>query len=1083
MLAVAPGNVPYLKNKLQNQHTGSIKVKMNYHFIKPNYCHRHPAAFIFSAIFLLVSFIATAQNITLSGKVTDQQTKLPLAGATVHIKGTTHEVVTNENGEFNFLTAQKLPLTYVISYVGYQTLEIVQQTPGNFSAALQEGNNLLNEVVISGYTTQNKKVYTGAASQVKAAQLENRPAQSFDQLLEGQASGISIIQPSGTLNSTPVFRVRGINSISAGIYPLIVIDGVVTFTGLVGGTVGNNPLADLNPNDIESIDILKDASATVIYGSRAANGVVVITTKKGRQGKAKVNYDGWVSFSRPYNLPELLNAQDYVTIKNEAMVNAGKPAGFALQTLADGTTVNTDWYKVAYHTGVSQGYNLSLSGASASTKYFVSLGYTDQNGIVRTNGFDHKVVRLNLDHELLKRVTVGTHVSFSNSVNTGPNTGSLPGQYLGITALARATNILPPNVPVYKPDGSYNIEDASRVGYGANNNNPSSPGYVGTLNVYNLQLILDKDKYSSENNSLIGDVYADWSIVKGLDLKTSYGLNNLNVENLAFQNPLHGDVPGGRAANSNSKYKRSDWITTLTFDKTVAERHHFKLLGGYEEIYTTIDAWGATRTGITDPFFDSYQGGWTTITASNTTQGINGFISYFSNFNYDLDKKYLISASYRRDGYSGLPKANKYGNFFGGSVGWNVSEENFFQRSSLAKWISYLKVRGSYGQVGNINIGDFPSLGLYAAGTYTGIPTLGLAQAGNPDLQWETSNKADIGLNIAFLHGRITVEADYYKNVIDGLVLDSKQAPSRGIPNNSISANIGSMYNQGVEVTVAAGILKTKNVQWNAALNLSTLRNRVTTLAAGSDIYVASIFGIQNLTREGYSIGSVFAVPTTGVNPANGYRVFINSKGEEVQYNHAGTNRWTYVKDGNPAPAINNYSDGRIYGPSLPTYYGGFNNSVSYKEFDLNVGIVFSGGNKLYNGTRANLTDQRYFNNGTFIKNRWTTPGQVTDVPKLIYGDNVSTGFSITNSAYVEDGSFAKLKNLSIGYHLPVQKITRNAISSARLYVQGSNLLTITSYRGSDPESSINGNSIDSGKDHNTVVNATVYTIGLNVGF
>lgn len=521
----------------------------------------------------------------------------------------------------------------------------------------------------------------------------------------------------------------------------------------------------------------------------------------------------------------------------------------------------------------------------------------------------------------------------------------------------------------------------------------------------------------------------------------------------------------------------------MTYDRKFWTRHNVKVLAGYEEIYTTLNGWGATRTGVTDPFFETYQGGWTSITASNNSQGESGFKSYFSNLNYDFDNRYLVSASYRRDGYSGLPEANKYGNFFGGSVGWNISEENFFQESSLNNIISYLKIRASYGQVGNINIGDFPSLGLYGSSTYAGIPTLGLSQAGNSNLKWETSNKSDIGFNISFLKGRLTIEADYYKNVIDGLVLDAKQAPSRGIPGNSISANVGSMYNQGIELTVNAQILNGKAFQWNANLNFSTLKNNVTALSGGSDIYVPSNFGIQNVTREGYSIGSIFAVPTTGVNPANGYRIFINSKGEQVQYNHGGANKWTYVKDGSAAPAINNYTDGIIYGPSLPTYYGGFNNTLRYNDFDLNIGIVFSGGNKMYNGTRANLTDQRYFNNGAFILNRWTKPGQITDVPKLIYGDNVSTGFSITNSAYVEDGSYVKLKNLSLGYRLPVQQITRNAISSARVYVQGSNLFTITKYRGSDPESSINGNSIDSGKDHNTVVNASVLTFGINVGF
>jgi TonB-dependent starch-binding outer membrane protein SusC len=1025
-----------------------------------------------------------AQNRAISGIVRGEEDAQPLVGVSVSVKGTVLGTQTDIEGKFTLqVPAENSKL--VFTYVGFLAQEVEFKGEANLNVVLKSDTRQLSEVVISGYSSQSKKVFTGAASQVKAEQLENRPAQSFDQLLGGQAAGVNIVQPSGVLNNTPVFRIRGINSISSGIYPLIIVDGVAVFTGLVGGTIGNNPLADINPNDIETIDILKDASATAIYGSRAANGVVVITTKKGKQGKTKVNYDGWVSFSKPFNLPTLLNATDYVTIKNEAMANAGRTPGFALQTLADGRTVSTDWYDVAYQTGVSQNHNLNFSGATPGTNYFVSVAYSNQEGIVKTNTFEHKVVRLNLNHELLKNVTVGTNVAYSNSYNAGPNTGSLPGQYIGTAALSRMTYILPPNVSAYKEDGSYNIQDLVRVGYGANNSNPASPGFVGTINAYNLQLILDKDRYTSESNSLVGNVFAEWQLLKDFKLKTSYGLNQLNVENIGFQNPFHGDSgpSGGIGTNSNSKFNRSDWVNTLAYNKSFAGKHNLSFLLGYEEIKTTINAWGATRTGLTDPFFTSYQGGWTNVAASGNTQGVNGFVSYFSNLNYDFNRKYLFSISYRRDGYSGLPETNRFGDFIGGSAGWNVSEENFFKTSGLSEVISNLKLRASYGQVGNINIGDFPALGLYSASTYAGTATLGFSQAGNSNLQWETSTKTDFGLSISLLNGRISLEADYYKSVIDGLVLDSRQAPSRGIPNNSISANVGSMYNQGIELGLNLQVIRQGDFSWDANLNFSTLQNKVTALSSGNDIYVPSIFGIQNLTRVGYSVGSVFAVPTVGVNPDNGYRIFLNSKGEQVQYNHGGTARWTYVKDGSAAPAINNYTDGTIQGPSLPTYYGGFNNTLSYKAFDLNIGIIFSGGNKIYNGARSNLLDQRYFNNGTFVLERWTKAGQVTDIPKLIYGDNVSTGFSITNSACVEDGSFIKLKNLSLGYRLPVQQLTKNKLSSARIYAQGSNLFTLTNYSGSDPEISINGNSIDSGKDHNSVVNATVFTFGINIGF
>ena len=376
---------------------------------------------IHSILFLFIPFITFSQqnnkitdkstskynqelqnNVSFSGKVIDARTKTFLTGSTVHILGTTHEVSTDNKGEFKFITGQKYPLVLVVSYVGYQTQQVQVKNSGFVTIQLQYTESDLKEVTVSsGYATQSKKDFTGAAAQVNASQLENKPAQSFEQLLGGQAAGVDIIQPGSALNNTPVFRIRGINSISSGIYPLIVLDGITLFTGSAGGAVGNDPLADINPNDIETIDILKDASATAIYGSRAANGVVVITTKKGKKGKAKVTYDTWFSSSTAYNLPHLLNATDYVTIKNEARVNAGLSAGFALQKNPDSSIVNTNWYDVAYHAGLSQSHNVSISGANDQTSYYFSAGYTDQNGFIRNNNFNRKIARLNIIKDIL----------------------------------------------------------------------------------------------------------------------------------------------------------------------------------------------------------------------------------------------------------------------------------------------------------------------------------------------------------------------------------------------------------------------------------------------------------------------------------------------------------------------------------------------------------------------------------------------------------------------------------------------------------------------------------------------------------
>lgn len=1040
------------------------------------------------------------QDRMVTGIVSASEQGSPLDGVSIVVKGTSIMTQTAANGFFS-IRVPRAANTLTFTHIGYGPLDFsVGSENKKIVVKLSSAAKELTDVVVSsGYASQSKRDFTGAASQINSSKLENRPAQSFTQLLGGQAAGVDIVQPTSTLNNPPVLRIRGINSISSGIYPLVIVDGVTVFTGSAGTAVGNDPLSDINPSDIETIDVLKDASATAIYGSRAANGVLVITTKKGKKGRSKVTVDSWVSFNSAYNLPKLLSATDYVAIKNEARINAGLSPGFALQKNADSSVVNTNWYDVAYHTGVSQNENVNFSGANETTSYYFSVGYSNQNGFIRTNSYTRKIARLNIDHKLLSSVTIGSNISYSNSFNSGPNTGAVPpnsitapggnsvnSQYIGTEPLARLTYILPPNVRAVNPDGTYNINpNNGTIGYGANSSS------LGVFNAWNEQTVLDLDKNTSENNAFIGNVYGEWTILKGLKFKTTYGIDNLTVENKGFLNPYSGDgatarpniIGGGSATNTDTKLNTTDWANTLIYGFSIHENHHIHILAGYEEIHKTINGWGAARTGITDPYYSDYQGGWSGITSSGNVQSESGLKSVFSNLNYDYGRRYLLSLNFRRDGLSALAAGHKWGNFGGGSVGWNVSEEEFFKQSSVYNVLNGLKLRASYGVVGNSNIADYAALSQYSSATYEGLASLYFSQAGNPNLKWETSKKTDIGLNLAFLGNKISFETDYYKNVTDGLILNSPLAASLGIPGSSIAANVGSLYNTGVEFGLNVHLVSNKIFRWDMNLNFSTLKNKVTSLGGGGDIYPTSIstFGIQNITRVGYSIGSIFAVPTLGINPVNGNRLYLNQQNQELQYN-AITKTFTNL-DGTAATAIDNYKDGRIFGPSLPTYFGGFNNTLAYENFDLNIGINFAGGNKLYNGTKATLADQRYFNNGTFILNRWTKPGQITDVPKLVYGDNFSTGFSSSNSARVEDGAYIKLKNISLGYTIPLSEAALSKISSIHFYVQASNVFTITKYTGSDPEISINGNSINSGKDQNVPPNARTITVGLNVGF
>jgi len=670
----------------------------------------------------------------------------------------------------------------------------------------------------------------------------------------------------------------------------------------------------------------------------------------------------------------------------------------------------------------------------------------------------------------------------------GPNTGAVAGntlssstyntEYIANEPLGRMTYVLPPNVPVYNADGSYSIQNGISVGYGAN-----IPAVIGTINAYNLAMVQDLDLTTSISRSLLGNVYGELDITKKIMLRTSYGLNTINLENKLFLNPTHGGgaAYNGVATNIASDLSRTDWANTITYKDTYADDHYFTLLGGYERIKTTVNSWGASQSNITDTYYTHYQGSYANISPIANELSENALLSYFTNLNYNFKNKYFLTLNYRIDGLSALAEGNKYGNFGGGAVSWNIMEESFFKDSKIKSLIDTFKLRASYGIVGNSEVGSYPSIGTYNSSTYGGAPTLGYSQTANPNLKWETSSKLDLGLNFTMLNDRISVEFDYYNNKIKDLILKAPQSLSAGIPNNYINENVGGMYNRGFEVGVNALAVNANNFSWNVNLNLSTLKNKVTSLV--SDVFVPSVFGVQNMTRVGYSIGSVFAVPNKGVNPENGQMIFINSNGREVQYNHVGSPKWTYL-DGSAAPAIDNYKDGVMQGPSLPKIFGGLNNTFKYKNFVLGVNLTFAQGNKLYNGTRTTNSDQRYFNNGEFIKNRWTHPGQVTDIQKLYYGDNVSAGFSFSSTSKEEDGSYLKFKNVYIGYNVPLSlEFLKNTFSSVYVYLQGSNLYTFTKYRGSDPEVSINGNSINSGKDQNVPPNAQVFALGLNVGF
>jgi TonB-linked SusC/RagA family outer membrane protein len=967
----------------------------------------------------------------------------------------------------------------VFSFAGYTTQEVALGASNVLDVKLSSGIGL-DEVVVVGYGTQQKRNITGTVSSIKGEDISSLPVQSFDQALQGRAVGVNVSLPNGVLNNAPVFRIRGVNSINLSSYPLIVIDGVPTFTGdQTQNSAANNPLSNLNPNDIESMEILKDASATAIYGSRASAGVVLITTKRGKKGKTKINYDVSTSWTTAARVQKVLNADEFVMIKNEARRNAGEADAFFLDTI-NGQKVDTKWADLIYQTGFSHNHSLNLSGGNDNTNYYISLGHTQQEGMIRTNTFSRSSARISFDHKISNRVKTGGVIGYSQNGNRAPNTGSLPGQGFNSGGLARIAFNLAPNVAAYNADGSYNINSANQTGQGKNT--------VG-VQWQNPVALIDLNNFTSNSNQIQANIFAQVDIVKGLYFKTLYGLDNLAVENKTYQSSIHGDgfTQGGFAFNGSIKNNRWNWQNFLNYDVNLDSKNNINVLLGNEQQYTSLDGWGASRSAQTDPYFQTYQGTYSVINPAGNFQSENYLLSYFGRLNYAYDKLFSTTLNVRQDEYSAFATGQKRGIFWGGSLGLTISELDFWKNNSLLKDINYFKLRGSYGTVGNNQgINDFASYGLYNSGLYGTTGTISLNQIARPNLSWETSTKTDIGAVFGILNDRFTGEITYFVNEINGLITSVPQAPSKGIPDNGLLTNVGSMTSKGWEFGVNGTILKNKNFKWTSNINLTLIKNNVDELYNNTDIFgITSSLEQTNVTRVGQSVGSLFVVPTAGVNPANGRRIFVNSAGRQVQYLHlGGTNAWTYVDDNSVAPAISIARDGVVMGPTLPTWFGAWNNTFSAYGFDLEIQTQYSGGNYIYNGSKAGMRDMRVWNNHTDVLNRWQKTGDVTDIPRVVWTDNVSNGSAIQISENVEKGDFLRIRNITLAYRLPANILEKMNLGGLRIFANINNAFLFTNYTGTDPEVSANGNiNVTPGVDRNTAPMARTFLIGANVTF
>lgn len=1039
-----------------------------------------------------------------TGKVTDEKGN-PLPNASVLVKGTTTGTTTHTDGTFS-LTVSANAKHLIVSSVNMATIEkeIGKDNVVNFS--LQPEDRTLTEVIVVGYGTQRKKDVTGSISSIKGNELAARPVQSFDQALAGRASGVQITVPSGVLNSPPVFRIRGTNSISLSSYPLIVVDGIPSYSGDYSGTnAAGNILSSINTNDIESIEIAKDAAATAIYGSSAANGVVLITTKKGRPGKAKVTYDGWVGWTQAIRLPKVFNAEQYLSFKTAAIANynataaslgmSPTPVTYNSMNGPDGKPIDTKWSDQVYRKGLSQSHTVNISGGSDATTYYFSTGYTSQEGVFKKNDFTRMNVLFNGDTKINSYLSAGLKISYSNDKNfAATSSGSLSGEAFNTGGLGRLAFVLPPIISPYKDDGSYNLNGAA-IG-------SSNITGIGSLSYHNPVPALDNNRSNSEMNHIQSNVYVQLKPVKWVTLKSMYSIENLVVDNDLFWTPIAGDgySYNGYASSWAGKYKTWLWDNTAQFEYTFADKHNVSVLIGNEQRRRTSLSYGINRQNLSDPGYDLIQAGWTLNNSTGMGYGENYLLSSFGRLDYNFDRKYYIQGNIRQDEYSGL--GVKKGVFWGASAGWEISKEKFWEVAGLNRFFSSFKLRGSYGKVGNIaGISDYSPYSTFGSGLYGGAATMAFASVGNPNLKWETSKKADVGFSFGLFNDKLTGEFAYYKNTIDGLILYVAQAPSTGLPSNP-PQNVGSMYNKGIELALNATPFEKRDFSWNTSFTLSINKNKVTALAPGLDVIQSSTAGLETVsqTKPGYSIGYLTVVRTGGVDPGTGKRIFINSNGTPVYFSYLaraaalpGTYQFSTSPDGTVqynspkgGTAINWANDAVMYANSIPKQVGGWNNTVNYKQLSLNFLFTYEFGFSIYYGSNAGLHDQRWWNNSTdMLTETWTAHGDANKKwARAVYNDNVSNGSAIPMDINVFKGDFVKLKSLTLSYSVPKNLLSKTKLSNIRVYVSGQNLAIITKYPGPDPEVSSNGNTTTSqGVDRNTGVNGRTLQVGVNITF
>jgi TonB-dependent starch-binding outer membrane protein SusC len=1021
--------------------------------------------------FVLCGFLlpAAAQQKTVSGIVTGADDKQPVVGATIVVKGTTLGATTDLDGKFQISAPAGATLEF--RYVGMKTAEVILGSSAVYNVAMEYDLVGVNEVVVVGYGTQIKSKVTGSIAKVEGSIIKNVPVPTFEQALQGKTAGVFIESVNGKSTGTTNMRIRGSSSITATNQPLIVIDGIpITTEAMNYSGAVINPLTSINFNDVESIDILKDAATSAIYGSRGANGVVIITTKKGINGATKLNFNIQTGFNVASNKREFMNSSEYISYFRESAINgdlqediaAGDPAGtsdywqrhvenrlkrysgWAAQLDGSGkytgSAVNTDWQDLAMQRGKIFSADMSAQGGNDKLKYFTSVSYNNMEGILVSNGIEKISARLNIDNKVNKYVDLGFSLSLNRTKIdqvSADNAFSTPMQLIALA-------------PITPP----------RDKEGELYNTPTTTYYNGLLDVeYATRDIIE---YRS-----IANGYLNVNFSKDLKWRNELGFDLYNLK----ENGRYGEkTESGTGVNGYgfANYGQTQNITTksyLDYLKNFGDIGVSAVLGT-EFQYTTID--NARTEGQQFPLDElKTLASAGLITAGTSSITKYSFLSYFSRINLDYKAKYLLAISGRIDGSSRFGKDNRYGFFPAASLGWVLTKESFLSDNTV---LSFLKARTSYGLTGNAGIGNFGHLGLYGVGNYNSFSGLVPSQIPNPSLGWETTGQLDFGIDYGFFKNRISGEIDYYVKKTHDLLLDVPVPNTSGY--STQIKNIGSIQNKGFEFVINTNNL-TGKFTWNTNFNMSYNKNEVTNLGDQKIIDSGSA-RYMNVVKVGQPIGVFYGAEYAGVDPQNGDALWYKNTQDA---NGVVTDHTTKTNDFTEANFV-------VLGNPTPDLMGAITNTVSYKGISL--AFTFQGvtGNKIHL-----IGDQWMAANGVWYDNQlksqlasWKKPGDITDVPEArLAWDN---GDQSRNSRYLSSGAYVKLRSLMLSYQMPKSITDKAKLGSMMIYIQGQNLLTFTKYTGWDPEVSTDflNDNVTSGCDFYSAPQPRSLVFGINIG-